>query len=190
MKQYLKKIKLAFTKLNDREQMLLVVMFFAILLTISYLAIESALTSFAQNERILNVRKSQLQGIVESGSRYKDLNNRLSLLQSSFAESEMTFEQVTLELDNIVKDSIGSNDYELKKGRAPKELGFDYEKQQFSLKVTAVELDESIKLLHNLENSKSPFLIGKVDFKRYGRKDKFSVNIEIYSIRKSIEQTS
>ena len=190
MKQYLKKIKLAFAKLNDREQLLLVVMFFAIFVTIVYLGIESELASFAENERILNVRKSQLQGIVESGSRYKDLNNRLNILQNSFAKSEMTFEQVTVELDNIVKNSIGNNDYELKKGRAPQALGFDYEKQQFSLKVNAVELEESIKLLHNLENSKSPFLIGKVDFKRHGRKDKFSVNVEIYSIRKSSEQTS
>ena len=102
----------------------------------------------------------------------------------------MSFEEVTVELDKIVKESIGNNNYELKKGRAAKELGFDYEKQQFSLKVNSIELEESIKLLHNLENSKSPFLLGTVNFKRFGRKDKFSVNIEIYSIRKGIEQES
>ena len=115
----------------------------------------------------------------------KSLNNRLEKLKESFSQSEMSFEEVTVELDNIVKKSIGSNNYELKKGRAPQELGFDYEKQQFSLKVNTIDLEQSVKLLHNLEDSKSPLLLGKVDFKRYGGKDKFSVSVEIYSIRKS-----
>ena len=185
IKKHLRKLKLAFIKLNNREQLMLVVMFFAIFITGLYFAIDSALASFSENQRILNARKGQLQSIVESGSRYKDLNSRLDKLKDSFAKSEMTFEEVTVELDSIVQKSIGNSNYELKKGRAPQELGFNFEKQQFSLKINSIELEETIKLLHSLENSKSPFLLGKVDFKRFGRKDKFSINIEIYSIRKN-----
>ena len=186
---YIKKIKSVFTKLNAREQMLVSITTVALIVVLLYLGVESVLDSIAEDKRILTVRTNQLHSIAEVGSRFKQLNTRMDKLKESFAQSEMSFEQVTTQLDKIVKESIGSDNYELKKGRTPTALGFDFEKQQFTLNINAISLEQTVKLLYNLENSKSPLLLGKVDFRKFSG-DKFVVNVEIFSIRKSTEQTA
>ena len=97
----------------------------------------------------------------------------------------MTFEQVTKELDKIVKDSIGNDNYDLKKkSSAPTEFGLEYEKQDFSLRLRSLSLEQLVKLLYQLEHGKSPLFLSKVDIVKSAKAGEFTTTMEIYSIKK------
>ena len=189
IKTLYKNIRSIFLKLNGREQLLVSITAIAVVFTVFYLGVDFVFSTIKEDQRILTVRTNQLNNVVSVAARFKQLDHRMDKLKESFAKSEMSFEQVTTQLDKIVRESIGSDNYELKKGRTPTALGFDFEKQQFSLNINSISLEQTVKLLYNLENSKSPLLLGKVDFRKFSG-DKFVVNVEIFSIRKSTEQAA
>jgi len=181
----LKKFSLWFNRLNKRETSLIVFTSFCLLAFAFYSIAEAVQEKLQDTKRLTVVRQQNLENISHVASRYKTLRGRLDRLEESFAKSEMTFEEVTKEIDAIVRKSIGSDNYDLKKGRTPSQIGFEYEKQQFTLNITSIKLEEVVKLLYNLEKGESPLILGKVDLRKLQRDQQFSASLEIFSVRKS-----
>lgn len=141
------------------------------------------------NERMLKIRTQQIETVQQRLQRYHQLKERFEKIQTTFRESQMTFEQVTSELDKIVKQTIGSDNYDLKKSREPSKMGDEFEKQDFTLRVHALTLPQLVKLLYEFEQGTRPLFLGKVDLQKTPRSSQFSTTMEVFSIRKAQEQT-
>jgi septal ring factor EnvC (AmiA/AmiB activator) len=185
IKAYIRRITIWFNRLSSRESSLILFASLALLAYGLYSAVEMIGEDIEDTKRLVTVRKQNLDELSQVASRYKTLKTRLTRLQESFSKSEMTFEEVTSQIDAIVRKSIGSDDYDLKKGRTPTQIGFEYEKQQFTLKVNSLTLEDVVRLLYNLEQGESPLILGKVDLRKLPRKQEFTTSLEIFSVRKS-----
>lgn len=185
MKTYIRRFNIWFNRLSSREGTMILVAVVSLLVYGAFSAVETIQEELADTDRLVKVRQQNLEDLGQVASRYKTLKTRLTRLQESFSKSEMTFEEVTSQIDAIVRKSIGSDDYDLKKGRTPSQIGFEYEKQQFTLKVNSLSLEEVVRLLYNLEQGESPLILGKVDLRKLPRKEEFSTSLEIFSVRKS-----
>lgn len=137
------------------------------------------------NNRALAARKTQLENIEKTLKRYLVLKNRQENLQKTFAKSEMTFEQVTAQLDHIVRDSMGNDNYDLKKSRTPTAFGFEYEKQEFTVNIRTLSMDQLVKLLYQLEQGERPLFLSKLDIIRSSTGNEYGATLEIYSIAKA-----
>lgn len=180
-----KQIRFAFQRLNPRERLLVGVAGAALIATAVYWAGAMVQEKIADTDRMVIVRTRQLNELYDIVGRYRALNGRLERAQQTFAESQMTFEEVTDQLDKIVRESIGSNSYDLKRGRTVSKVGLDYEKQDFTVKVQSLNLNEVVQLLYRLEQGESPLFLGKVDLVKSSREHTFNATLEIFSIRKS-----
>ncbi len=181
----MKQLRSAFQRLNARERLLVSVAALALVATGIYSLATFAREQIADTERMVVVRTQHLTELYEIVDRYRTLSQRLDRAQTTYAESQMTFEEVTDQLDKIVRDSIGSDKYDLKRGRNLTKVGLEYEKQDFTLKVPALELEQVVKLLYSLEQGESPLFLGKVDLLKSSSNHTFSATLEIFSIRKS-----
>ena len=146
----------------------------------------SALSEYLDEvDALTAVRKQHYEELGRYVKRFREMDQKLTKLRASFDESQMTFEQVTSELDRIVQKSIGSSNYDLKKNRTPSQLGEDYEKQDFTLNIPNVTLEQLVSLLFEVEQGKSPLFMGKVDILQSGAEGSFRATLEIASISKS-----
>ncbi|MCB0360329.1 MAG: hypothetical protein KDD44_11860, partial [Bdellovibrionales bacterium] len=127
-------------------------------------------------------RERDYRDFTRYAGRYRLLNERLQRLKTSFNESQMTFEQVTSDLDQIVRRSVGSSDYDLRKSGNPEELGEDFEKQDFSLNIRSINLDQLVRLLYELQEGKSPLFLSKVDVTKLPRGAEFRATLEIATV--------
>lgn len=134
------------------------------------------------------VRRRHYDELRRQVRRYHELDQRLAKLKESFAASEMTFEQVASELDRIVQKSIGSNNYDLTKSGDPAPLGLDFEKQDFTLNIRSLTLEQLVNLLYEIEQGKSPLFMGKVDILQGTSEGTFRATLEIASISRSKNQ--
>jgi len=140
----------------------------------------------ADNERLTEIRKGHLEEASFYLKRYQERNRRLQKLQTTFEESRLTFEQVYDEVDRIVKDSIGSDDYVLRKSRDATSLGSGYSRQDFTLTINTITIDQLIKLLYQLEQGETPLFLGKVNITgRATKKGTRKVTLDVTSIGKS-----
>lgn len=182
---YGKKFLQFFTKLNPRERALVGFTAICLFATGIYLFVEEVQAHIGDTERLITRREQQLEKLPPLLQRYRTLKARLEKMQTTFAEAEMSFEEVTAQLDKIVRESIGSDSYDLKKSRSPTQIGFEYEKQEFTLKVKSLSLEQVVSLLHKLEQGESPLFLGKVDLLKSSNGQDFSATLEIFSVRKS-----
>jgi predicted nuclease with TOPRIM domain len=136
------------------------------------------------NENLIAARENDLMQVNNVLKRYYSLVKRRDSLQEQFDKLQLSFEQVTNVIDTIVKESIGSDDYELKKTSNPSELGLEYEKQGFSLVVKKLSLDQLVQLMHKLEYGKTPLIVGGVDISKPSRSSSLRATLQVYSIRK------
>ena len=182
-----RRIRMIAVGLNSREQLIVGVAALLLVTTLIYVPI-TAFNSYEEDTvRRTERRTSELEQINKIAARYKMLDERLALLKDTFAQSQMTFEEVTSKLDKVVKDTIGSDDYNLSKTRSPSQLGFEYEKQDFTLKINSLKFDQLIRLLYSLEQGDSPLFLGKVDIAKQQTGDLFTATLEIFSVRKSAQ---
>lgn len=186
----IKKLQQMFFTLSKREQWLIgFIGVFAIVY--ASMTVYEQYSNYQEDfSRILTQRERDIENLDTVLTRYTTLNTRLTRLQKTFDESQMTFEQVTTELDKIVKESIGSDNYDLKKTRAPGRLGVDYEKQDFTLSIKSLTLAQLVELLYQLDHGSKPMFLGRVDITRSNSKGDFSASLEIYSIRKDPQQVT
>ncbi len=174
-----------FFRLSVRERVLLVVTSVALFLTACLFAYQAVQESIAETRRRTIVRTRNLNDLGRLANRYNDLKERLDRLQTTFSAAQLSFEEVTKKIDVIVQQSIGTNTYELKRGRTPEQIGFEYEKQQFTLKVDSLELPQLVQLLYKLEQGDNPLFLGKVDISKSTRDESFAATLEIFSVRKN-----
>lgn len=173
--------------LSPRERLIVGAAAVLLLVTIFYIPI-TAFSSYEEDTvQRTEARARELEQINKIAARYKTLNERLAHLKDTFAQSQMTFEEVTSQLDKVVKDTIGSDDYNLSKTRSPSQLGFEYEKQDFTLKINSLKFDQLIRLLYSLEQGDSPLFLGKVDIAKQQTGDLFTATLEIFSVRKTAQ---
>ncbi len=137
------------------------------------------------SKQLLATRKNQLQDVGFILKRYVSLHRYREELQTTYAKSQMTFEEVSNELDRIVRDAIGNDNYEVKKPHPPEPFGFEYEKQEFSLTVRSLSLDQLTKLLYQIEQGEKPIFLSKVDIKKSPSGTDYGASLEIYSISKT-----
>jgi hypothetical protein len=174
-----------FSKLSSRERILVLLTGVSLLFTASFLLYQTLEESIAETRRKSIVRTRDLKELGRLANRYNDLKVRLERLQTTFSAAQLSFEEVTKKIDVIVQQSIGSNTYELKRGRTPEQIGFEYEKQQFTLKVESLGLPQLVQLLYKLEQGDNPLFLGKVDISKSTRDDSFAATLEIFSVRKN-----
>jgi hypothetical protein len=174
-----------FLRLNNRERALVCFTGVCLLGFAVYSAISQIEQHIVDTERVLAIRSQQLDELNRVVQRYKSLKGRLERVQRTFAQSQMTFKEVTDQLDKIVRQTIGNNTYDLKKGGSPSQIGFEYEKQAFTLNIRSLSLEQVTRLLYQLEQGDSPLSLGKVDVIKSPADNTYSATLEIFSIQKS-----
>ncbi len=142
------------------------------------------------NSLLVTKRSAEYETIAKSLKRYQSLKRRRETLQANFAASQMTYEQVVNQLSKLVRDTIGNDNFELKKSRTPAPFGLDFQKQEFSLSIKAVSMEQLVKILYQIEQGERPLFLSKVDITRLLQAGDYSANLEIYSISKSGLATS
>jgi len=174
-----------FLALSQREKMMVAIAVLVIVIYTMSLPASYLMEYLTDNERMIQQRKVQLRQLESSLERYRQLEERLNKLQTNFARSQMTYEQVTQEIDQIVKKSIGKDDYELKRSHDPTPFGLDFSRQDFTLRLKSVSLEQLVSLLFNIEQGHNPLFVGKVDIAATGgHSHTFSVALDISSISK------
>lgn len=170
--------------LSSRERIFVLLGAVACLVFALYLGVESFFNDINKTKKLAQTRQIQLEQIALLVQRYNTLESRLQRLQETFSESQLTFEQVTKQLDSIVRQSIGSDKYGLDRGRSLTQIGESYQKQEFTLKISSITLEQVVDLLYRLEHGESPLLLGKVDLVHSRRNKSFSATLEIFSVLK------
>lgn len=176
-----------YSSLLTREKALVFTAVFGILLYLGSIATSLVLNTIKDQEAKIKRRQFELSEVNNLLKRYQQLSNRFKRVEDTFTQSQMTFEQVTAELDKLIRDSIGSSNYDLNKSRNPSDIGLEFEKQEFTIKVKSLSLDQIVNMLHKLENGDSPLFLGKLDITRSAVTGDFSASLEVYSIRKKSE---
>jgi hypothetical protein len=182
---FVRHFTLWFLRLNNRERTLICVTGICLLGFAVYTVAAQIELYIVNTERVLAVRTQQLDELSRVIQRYKSLKGRLERVQRTFAQSQMTFKEVTDQLDKIVRQTIGNNTYDLKKGGSPSQIGFEYEKQAFTLNIRSLTLEQVTRLLYQLEQGDSPLSLGKVDVIKAPADNTYSATLEIFSIQKS-----
>ncbi|MCC6221773.1 MAG: type II secretion system protein M [Deltaproteobacteria bacterium] len=145
----------------------------------------SALSDYVdQTRRRADMREQELEEFIEHAKKYSMLAKKLEGLKASFKKSQLSFEQVTNEIDQIVRKSVGNNDYSLKKTRPPESLDQEFETQEFSLEINSLSLQQLVDVLRELEQRSDVLFVGKVDVLPGRDKDTLRTTISIASISK------
>ncbi len=184
LRQHTRRISAWFFALNSRERLLVGASAIGVFayLSVSFLGVIEE--GFGDTQVRIARRQNDLEQVNQLLRRYQQLDSKLKKIKTKFESSQMTFEQVTGELDRVIKENLGDNNYELKKTHSPTEFGLEFEKQDFTLNIKKLTLDQLVKLLYALEQGKSPLFLGKVDITRSPNATEFSSTLEIFSIRK------
>lgn len=181
----LRKLSSWFTKLSPRERMLVLVAGVGVTGFLLFMTGEAFVEQLDDYERITAVRTQAYRDISMLLPRYQNLSQRLEKLKASFAESQMTFAQVTAGLEKIVRTALGDEiNYDLDKSRKAEPFGEEFEKQDIVLKVKSITLDQLVRLLYELEHGDTPLFMGKVDLRTNKRDKTFQAQLEITTIGK------
>ena len=129
-------------------------------------------------------RTRDLESLNRSLRRYQQLSLRLKRVEDTFAESEMSVDQVYSELDRIVRESVGADAYDLKKSPTTTALGLNAEEQDFTLRIKSLTLEQAVRLLYQLERGKTALFLGKVDIVKTTQPGTFSATLEVTTVRR------
>ncbi|MBL7663185.1 hypothetical protein JNK13_10600 [bacterium] len=186
----LRRINQFYGNLKPSERRLIALTSLAGLIFIGVIFKQWSDTYLEQSSRLIVTRKADAEKLPQLIARYLELSKRLEHAKKTFEASQLTFEQVTTELDRIVKESIGSDNYDLQRGRTTEDLGIDYEKQEFILNVKSITLEQLVKLLHKITYGDRPLFLGKIDLLKGFEGKAISATIEIGSVRKKSSPTN
>jgi len=183
MKAQIRKALNAYDNLSAREKPIVAVLSAVVVLFAIYYPISWAREFVKESRNSRKFKVAQLDEAAILSQRYEQLNTKLAAAQNSFDKAQMTYEQVTAEIDQIIKKTVGETvKYDLK-NQNPSSLGLEFEKQEFSLSLKA-SLDQLVKLLFQFEKGETPLFLGKVNIRKVGKKDQFNTVLEVFSVRK------
>ena len=175
-----------FYTLSRREQSLVAAVGLVGIFYLVMIPITAIRESIEVNNRVAEARAQDYALLSQLVVRYHQLAEKIRGVEESYANAEMTVDQVYSELPQIIKESTGSDNFDLKKIAGVKPLGPRSEKQDFTLRINSITLEQLVDLLHKFEHGKVPLFLGKVDINRAGT-GAYSVALEIGSIQKRRE---
>ena len=186
MKNFNKKIASQLETLSPRERVIVGISALALLITLAYFAISYSLESTRIKAAKKTVRQGDLAEIHYLLKQHSQLEKKLSAVEEAFSNAEMSFEQITSEVDKFVKQSLGSDvKYDFKrKGQNATSLGDEFEKMTYILSLNSITLDQTVKFLYNFEQGKSSLTMGKVNMRRNSSQDSFQTTFDIFSVRR------
>lgn len=182
---FVRRLKTSVIALSVRERLILAGVALVVVFLAGQSAVEAVQDQIDATRRLVGARTQQLKDLDKVLAHYLSLVERRDNLQETYAHSQMSFEQVTNELDRIVRTAIASDNYELKKPNPPKPFGFEYEKQDFSLIIKSLNIQQLVTLLHEIEHGSRPIFLSKVDITKSLTGIDFGAVLEIYSIAKA-----
>lgn len=185
LQSQLRKAVGAVAAMNPRERLLVGAV---LLMTVVFCVHQTVLAvtgMIEEDKRVLARRTEELSKAAQLLKRYESLRARRERLQTTFASSQMTFEQVVSQLDRVVRDSIGNDNYDLKRSRTPTPFGLDYEKQDFTLVLKDLSLEQLVKLLYQLEAGERPLFLSRIDLARTLTEGSYTATLELFSIRRA-----
>lgn len=183
-----KEITSYFSNLSKRERSIVTLTGIALIVGAAYLAYQSYTDFIEGNKAKLQLRVAELKELPVVISKYKALNSRFTKLEQNLSQSQMSLEAVTKEVDKIVKEALGSSDYifnNLPRNEDDKLMG-RFQRQQYKITIDKVSIEQLVKLLHSLEQGKSPLFIEEIDLPRIRSKDEFKAVLYINSILEEI----
>ncbi len=185
LRLFFKKISAQFSKFSTREKTLVsaVGVGFVIFIFLNLISFFSEIQDTQQ--RLVSARRNQLNELITVAQRYTTLSSKKEALQKKFSNSQMTFDQVSIEVDKIINESIGDEKYELTKPNAPSPFGFEFEKQDFKLSIRNINMEQLVKLLYKIENGGKPLYLSKLEINRNSSSTSLAAVLEIYSIGKA-----
>ncbi len=186
MKTYKKKIIAQFEALNPRERLVVGLSFFGLLGVLVYFGVSYSLESTRIKAAKKTVRQGDLAEIHYLLKQHAQLEKKLNAVEEAFSNAEMSFEQITSEVDKFVKKSLGADvKYDFKRrGQNATSLGDEFEKMTYVLSLNSITLDQTVKFLYNFEQGKSSLTMGKVQMARNSSQDSFRTTFDIFSVRR------
>lgn len=174
-----------YTGLSTREQRLVLASFIGISLYLLYLIFAPLFEGGASSEQEITRLKQQQREIAILARKYNSLKAKRDSLQEVFIKSQLSFEQVSQELDKIIRSSIGSDNYDLKRSSTTGDFGLEFKRQDFVVSVKNLTQNQLVSLLSQLDRREKPIFLTKVDLtKNTGAESSINANLEVFTIGK------
>jgi len=173
-----------FQALSQREQRIVLATILLIGLWIPYEFFGSEDLSLSSTQSESSARISQLVGLKDSIERYQKLSARAEQIERNYATSQFTTEEVFSEVEKIIRESLGSDAYELRPVPNAVTISPTVEQQLFNLKIRSVTLPQLVAVLYRMEQGKAPLFLGKLEVSKSTQPGNFQANIELSSLRK------
>lgn len=182
---YLRKTVAWFEGLRFSERILITscgLSLFAYLLFISWEMFESSIET---NRRAAIQKTREYNEIAISVENFLILNKRRQEIQARLAASEMNFDKLGYEIDNIVKSVLQNSNYEPKRAPSNTPFGGDYEKQELKLVISSIKPEQLLELLYKFEKSEKPIFLSRADISKASGGKELAVSLELYIIAKT-----
>ena len=174
-----------FQRLSTREQRLVAISFGAIVVYLLFLLVAPLFEGGDTTELQISRLKQQQREIAILARKYNSLKANRDSLQEVFIRSQLSFEQVSQELDKIIRNTIGSDNYDLKRSSSTGEFGLGFKRQDFVVTVKSLNQSQLVALLNHLDRREKPIFLTKVDLTRNtGTEPSISATMEIFTIGK------
>lgn len=194
MNSVLQKLLVAFYARPKRERLLVVCAFSAILGWAMLEVVEGGIANLGGSQSRILERSKELAKLQFSVAKYLKLSSRLSSLEKTYANSELSIEQVYSEVETIVKGALAggpsaekgsaSEGYELRSVGAIVSISDSVQQQGYTLKIKSLSLAQLVDLLYRLEQGKAPLFLGKLEITKGSQMGIFSANLELSSLRR------
>jgi hypothetical protein len=191
MKSVIQNLNSAFYARPKRERTIVMVAFVAVLGWGLLELVQGSIGSFGGHEAKISSRIKEIEKLQFQTAKYKKLSARLADLDKTYANSELSVEQVYSEVENVVKAALadggttGTNDgYELRSAGTVVSISDSIQQQGYTLKLKALSLKQLVDLLYRLEQGKAPLFLGRLEIAKGSQPGIFSANLELSSIRR------
>ena len=194
MTNFIQNLLSAFHARPKRERLLIVGAISAILIWLAIEALQGSISNFGGQQSKIVDRTRDLAKLQFSVAKYNKLSSRLANLEKTYANSELSVEQVYAEVESIVKGALANKNpsdkgpttegYELRSVGAIVSISETVQQQGYSLKLKALSLNQLVDLLYRLEQGKAPLFLGRLEIAKGSQPGIFSANLELSSLRK------
>ncbi len=155
---------------------------------------QAGISNFGGQKDRITERSRELAKLQYSVAKYAKLSTRLANLENTYANSELSVEQVYSEVEGIVKGALSnkspsdkgssSDGYELRSVGAIVSISDSVQQQGYTLKLKSLTLAQLVDLLYRLEQGKAPLFLGRLEITKGSQQGIFSANLELSSLRR------
>ena len=184
MKDLKSDITKKFQGLTPRERLIVSAAAGAMVLFFIGNLIGGGISSLENTKSMAVKRQEDLNSISRLSQRYAQLNDKQKKVKASYQQAAMTFQQVTVELDSLIKDTLGTADFSLENTQEVLEAEKDFNRQEFKIVLRSVTLEQLVGILYRIENGPAPLFLGKVDLATSPAGNSLSATLSVYTIFK------